>query len=765
MTYDGFGRLKTKHVPEQDANTATTWDYNNDDTVHAVTDARGAGATYNYNNNRRLVSHISYEPAAGVPDTPDVGFEYDAVGNRTSMTDGLGSKSYNYNQLSQLMSETRTLNGVGTFTLSYDYNLAGELKKITDATNMTINYGYDSAGRLSGVTGSDNLVGGVSNYAFGFQYRAWGALKQMSAGPGHTASFGYDARLQANHFDISGGVVNQNYDRYSDGRLSFVHNTTDNNFDRAYTYDHAGRLTEAAAGGQARHDLGAVPMYETFAYNAWNNTTYRFSESWLNDFDDSGSYANGRRAGWGYDADGRIASIDTRTYSYDAAGQNISLAGQRWEANGYVPTSTTSDFDGDGNRIRETSGSSGSMSTTYYLRSSVLGGAIIEELNSSGQKQLGYVYSPGGSLLARQAPGADYVALKQVSPIGASQYEFFISSTMAEFVSRREFDPAGATVPLNNHSSFGHGGAAGDLPGGGGASDSRFGALENPGAGCTLDGVWVPCGMAYRSLGSGAAVVGPENTTRYNYTRKTFESFRAFADGYSGFLPTGGIYDGGGEWHILSGGKDNDLGKPRSVRPEDGNYGMYQQVAFLFGGEPQNPSPNVGDLESRITKIVGNPDCAKFISNLINGTASATNPAEFTDAITGFNLVKGQAGFIYGDTIQKYYGYRGGTVHGSISGKNAQVELPYPYANNIRNNPRMAAEFAEVQAREDALTVLHEILHLAGKNGYSDLAFANTVADMNRIARPDFSKLSGKDAVVAASKYWHGALRTACEPR
>ncbi len=65
------------------------------------------------------------------------------------------------------------------------------------------------------MTGSDNLVGGVSNYASGLQYRAWGSLKQISAGVSHTASFGYNARLQASHFDISGGVVNQNYDYFS----------------------------------------------------------------------------------------------------------------------------------------------------------------------------------------------------------------------------------------------------------------------------------------------------------------------------------------------------------------------------------------------------------------------------------------------------------------------------------------------------------------------------------------------------------------------
>jgi hypothetical protein len=158
------------------------------------------------------------------------------------------------------------------------------------------------------------------------------------------------------------------------------------------------------------------------------------------------------------------------------------------------------------------------MTTTYYLRSSVLGGAIVEELNSSGQKLLGYVYTPAGSLLARQAPGTDYVSLKQISPIGASQYEFNFSTTMTESVSRREFDPAGANVPLNNHSSLGHGGAAGDIPGGGGgASDSRFGALENPAAGCVLDGSYTPCDWIGRMSESGSlalAITSQGKTTK-----------------------------------------------------------------------------------------------------------------------------------------------------------------------------------------------------------------------------------------------------------
>jgi YD repeat-containing protein len=106
------------------------------------------------------------------------------------------------NQLSQFMFETRTFNGFGTFTLSYDYNPAGELKQITDATNMTINYSYDSTGRLNGVTGADNLFMGISNYASNFQNRAWSGLKAMPDGSNHTSSLLYNSKLQPTQFDI-----------------------------------------------------------------------------------------------------------------------------------------------------------------------------------------------------------------------------------------------------------------------------------------------------------------------------------------------------------------------------------------------------------------------------------------------------------------------------------------------------------------------------------------------------------------------------------
>jgi YD repeat-containing protein len=120
FSYDGYGRLHAKHIPEQqvDPNNSSSTDhtiyfYNADDTINSVTDARGANATYIYNNNRHLANEIHYSAPSGITPISNVTFGYDAVGNRTSMTDGNGSQTYSYDQLSRMSAETRYFNNTG----------------------------------------------------------------------------------------------------------------------------------------------------------------------------------------------------------------------------------------------------------------------------------------------------------------------------------------------------------------------------------------------------------------------------------------------------------------------------------------------------------------------------------------------------------------------------------------------------------------------------------------------------------------------------
>jgi hypothetical protein len=161
--------------------------------------------------------------------------------------------------------------------------------------------------------------------------------------------------------------------------------------------------------------------------------------------------------------------------------------------------------------------------------------------------------------------------------------------------------------------------------------------------------------------------------------------------------------------------------------------------------------------------MLNNSRCRDFIANLLNTVAGLTgDPAISTNPLALFDSVRGQRGFIYGDTIRRTYGFDGATAHGSITRGDAQVELPFPtpFRSYGQVNQRAAADYAETQARIQAMSTLHELFHLAGRRGgYSDYDLAKAVATMRGVAVPNFPH------VRRASEYWSAALEAACKPR
>ncbi len=106
MTYDGHGRMATRHYPIESSSTYTSWAYNANDSISEIIDPRGAITDFTYNS-RGLTTQIAYTPQSGGVDSPTVDYTYDNLGNRTGMdTDGVSNVTYAYNELSQLTSET-----------------------------------------------------------------------------------------------------------------------------------------------------------------------------------------------------------------------------------------------------------------------------------------------------------------------------------------------------------------------------------------------------------------------------------------------------------------------------------------------------------------------------------------------------------------------------------------------------------------------------------------------------------------------------------
>jgi RHS repeat-associated protein len=356
FAYDGHGRLQTRTTPEQGA---VNYTYNADDTVNVMTDARLVTTTYGYNNRRQVTSltyNVTPDPTGLTAATATVNLAYDAAGNRTSMSDGLGSATYSYNNLSQMESETRSFTGLSTtYSLGYEYNLAGELQKVTNHWGAKVSYSYDKAGRLQNVTGAD--YANVPNYATSLTYRAWGAIKGMHL-PGGTNGFNlttaYDDRLRPTTWNVSGVQgYNYHYDDYyheRTGRVTYAQNIDDPTLDRSYEYDLVGRLAISHSGAEARaHVINGQwgttdgPYSQGYDYDVWGNVTHKYG--WGGEVQGGGagqssdiyySYSGNRRTGSGYDAAGNITNDGTQTFVYDATGQQTTASG----VSGSAPTFT-----------------------------------------------------------------------------------------------------------------------------------------------------------------------------------------------------------------------------------------------------------------------------------------------------------------------------------------------------------------------------------------------------------------------------------------
>lgn len=425
-TFDGHGRLKTSHRPEQrDSSnnpTSTTYNYNTDDSISSVVDARGATTNYAYNN-RGLVEDITWDVpgSSGITDPANVEFAYDNLGNRTSMTDGLGAVAFEYNSLSQLTAETRDFTDTlanapnGVFKLEYTYTLGGAVKSFTDPYDDEIYYSLDKLGRLGGVTGS--TFASVTTYASNITYRAWGALKHLEYGGGNQINLTYnntlapDTQITNNISTPSMKIFDRTYDYLADGRLRLADeesSTADEKFDRSFTYDHLGRVKDAKSGveahGGTETDLEKLPYRQSYSYNALGNLTGRDSTLWdyAGDWDFSNTFVNNRvTAGAFYDNDGRRTYGDGTYFKFDASGaMNETTRTANYETllyrDGLGRESKRSQRLWDTEEVEW-----GESDSKYLIHSSVFG-RIVTEAEKTGRKWRTFVMANGESI-ARQS--------------------------------------------------------------------------------------------------------------------------------------------------------------------------------------------------------------------------------------------------------------------------------------------------------------------------------------------------------------------------
>jgi len=203
--YDALNRVIQKIDPLNN-----TWSYTYDlaGRQTSVTDAEGQTTSYTYDTAGQLVG-IDY------PGTePDVTFTYNDMGQRASMTDGLGSTTWDYDNLNRLVSVTDPFNA----TVGYSYDAASNRTGLSYPDGKTVSYTYDAINRLTNVTDWASQV-------TGYTYDAAGNVTNVSRPNSVTSEYTYD---------IAGQLVGLQHNQGATPLASYT-----------YSYDAAGNVVQA----------------------------------------------------------------------------------------------------------------------------------------------------------------------------------------------------------------------------------------------------------------------------------------------------------------------------------------------------------------------------------------------------------------------------------------------------------------------------------------------------------------------------------------
>lgn len=327
LNYDDVGRLTNETTPEGGT---TSFQYNNFDKITQRTDARGVITTYNYDTLNRL-HQISYNVGTtGVPATPTVTYTYgtDATkydnGRILTVTDGAGSETYSYDLLGRTTQVQEVING-NTYTIGYQYNLAGEVTTLTYPSTRAVNFGYDAIGRVA------SIASGTTTFASGIAYNAANQITGFNYGNGIAASRGYAAdTMQLNSISYAKGgttLLGENYSYAlnggNDGEVTSITDNVDSGRSLTLGYDALKRLTSSVSQGSTNYAKWGL----SFTYDRYGNRT---AETVTAGSGPANSVAVNpatnqiTTAGYSYDANGNLTSDGQNTIVYDAENRMVS---------------------------------------------------------------------------------------------------------------------------------------------------------------------------------------------------------------------------------------------------------------------------------------------------------------------------------------------------------------------------------------------------------------------------------------------------------
>ena len=347
--YNGFGDLIQQTSP---VTGATVYRYDLAGNLTQRVDATGAVTDYTYDALDRVLAATdpadAAENVAYVYDQPGRGF---GIGRLTSVTDAVGTLSRTYDELGNLLSESR-IHGAVTLSTSYTYDPASRLASVAYPSGAKAAYARDAMGRVTAVTMTAKN-GTALPVASGIGYQPFGPVAALTFGNGiaEARSFDLDYRLTNLTGTGSSAIQNLTYGyNAADDVLSIGDGVSAAN-SQALTYDALDRLT------------GATGAYGSLAYtydSIGNRLTETPSAATVNMLDGLGSIN-----AFAYNQAGRVATVlsggqQTMQYTYDAFGQRLVKVGT-------LTATTLSQYDQRGYLLEQTDGQGNTLADYAYL--------------------------------------------------------------------------------------------------------------------------------------------------------------------------------------------------------------------------------------------------------------------------------------------------------------------------------------------------------------------------------------------------------------
>jgi len=240
---------------------------------------------------------------------------YDAKGRLTNITDAVGTRLFTYDandNLITLSSQLSTLNytydgndrmtnhtTADGYVIQYRYDANGNLTNLIYPGNRTVTYAYDSLNRLTNVT---DWANGKTTYVYDLASRVTSITRP-------------NGTIRTNAYDAAGQLTNA-WDRMAGGVPVSIF---------TLRWDGAGRITNEFA----------VPVPHAYTPPGRTNTFDDDNRLWTfngnsvsQDADGNLTYGpltNNTFVTYGYDARNRLTNVSGVSYSYDPAGNRITL--------------------------------------------------------------------------------------------------------------------------------------------------------------------------------------------------------------------------------------------------------------------------------------------------------------------------------------------------------------------------------------------------------------------------------------------------------